>query len=66
MEAKGKMSETSISLRVQFREEAVAQQALETLVTAAAAHGYDLSAALASIASPDAPVADQVIDIERM
>lgn len=29
------MSETSIKLRVQFREEAVAQQVLESLVAAA-------------------------------
>lgn len=64
MEAKGKMSETSINLRVQFREESVALQALETLVTAATAHGHDLSAALASITPQSG--AGQAIDIERL
>ena len=60
------MSETSIKLRVQFREEAVAQQVLESLVSAASAHGHELSAALASITPVDALEPGQTIDIERI
>lgn len=60
------MSETTIDLRVQFSDEAQAQQVLEAISHAAEAHGHELAASLAALA----PVGDhdpqQGIDIERL
>lgn len=60
------MSETTITLRAQFRDEVQAQQVLDAFTTAAEAHGHELTASLASLAPVGAHDPQQVIDIERL
>jgi hypothetical protein len=60
------MSETAITLRVQFSDEAQAQQVLQALSAAAEAHGHELTASLASLAPVGAHDPQQGIDIERL
>lgn len=60
------MSETTITLRAQFRDEAQAQQVLDAFTTAAEANGHELTASLASLAPVGAYGAEQGIDIERL
>ncbi|WP_271103109.1 hypothetical protein [Pseudomonas tohonis] len=60
------MSETTITLRAQFRDEAQAQQVLDAFTKAAEANGHELTASLASLAPVGAYGAEQGIDIERL
>lgn len=60
------MSETTITLRAQFRDEVQAQQVLDAFTTAAEAHGHELTASLASLAPVGAHDPQQGIDIERL
>ncbi|QRY77242.1 hypothetical protein JVX91_16665 [Pseudomonas sp. PDNC002] len=60
------MSETAITLRVQFRDEARAQHVLGSLAEAAGNHGHELSASLAALAPVGSHGPEQTIDIEHM
>lgn len=60
------MSETTITLRMQFSDESLAQGFLDALTAAADRHDHELSASLASLTPLSDYPPDQTIDIEQL
>ncbi|MES2818761.1 MAG: tetratricopeptide repeat protein [Pseudomonadota bacterium] len=60
------MSETSITVRAQFSDQADAQAFLDRLSAAASEHGDELSAAIASLTPVGPHAEDDVITLERL